>query len=112
MLFFWGMTIDTISCMCIVLIVGLCVDYSVHIAHAFNVARGETGGERARAALTTMGPAILNGGTTTWLALIVLAFSNSYGFIVMFRVRLSNKLRQWQCYGSVMDRVGTVRPTG
>lgn len=87
MLFFWGMTIDTISCMCIVLIVGLCVDYSVHIAHAFNVAAGgQTGGERARAALTAMGPAILNGGTTTWLALIVLAFSNSYGFIVMFRV--------------------------
>ena len=41
MLFFWGMTIDTISCMCIVLIVGLCVDYSVHIAHAFNVAEGQ-----------------------------------------------------------------------
>ena len=40
MLFFWGMTIDTISCMCIVLIVGLCVDYSVHIAHAFRDATG------------------------------------------------------------------------
>ena len=92
MIHFWGLTIDPISCVIIVLGVGLCVDYSVHIAHAFNVARGETGGERARAALTTMGPAILNGGTTTWLALIVLAFSNSYGFIVMFRVRLANTL--------------------
>ena len=94
MLFFWGMTIDTISCMCIVLIVGLCVDYSVHIAHAFNVAKGETGGDKARVALTAMGPAILNGGTTTWLALIVLAFSNSYGFIVMFRVRLAKLIEQ------------------
>jgi Niemann-Pick C1 protein len=41
MLFFWGITIDTISCMCIVLVVGLCVDYSVHIAHAYNVADGK-----------------------------------------------------------------------
>ena len=91
MLFFWGMTIDTISCMCIVLIVGLCVDYSVHIAHAFSVAQGETGGEKARVALTTMGPAILNGGVTTVLALSLLGFSKSYAYIVFFKVdRLSS----------------------
>ena len=39
-LHFWGITIDIISCINIVLSVGLCVDYSVHIGHAFLVARG------------------------------------------------------------------------
>ena len=39
-LHFWGMTIDIISCINIVLAVGLCVDYSVHIGHAFLIAKG------------------------------------------------------------------------
>ena len=39
-LHFWGITIDIISCINIVLAIGLCVDYSVHIAHAYLVAGG------------------------------------------------------------------------
>ena len=33
-----------------------------------------------------MGPAILNGGTTTVLALSLLGFSKSYAYIVFFKV--------------------------
>ena len=40
-LHFWDITIDIISCINIVLAIGLCVDYSVHIGHAFMVAKGE-----------------------------------------------------------------------
>ena len=40
-LHFWGITVDIISCVNIVLAVGLCVDYSVHIGHAFIVAKGD-----------------------------------------------------------------------
>ena len=32
---FWGLTIDTVSCTNIIISIGLCVDYSAHIAHAF-----------------------------------------------------------------------------
>ena len=64
--YFWGLTIDPLVCMGTVLVVGLCVDYSVHIAHAFADASG-TSGERASEALITIGPAIFNGGTTTFL---------------------------------------------
>ena len=39
-LHFWDITIDTLSCVNIVLAVGLCVDYSAHIAHAFIVSQG------------------------------------------------------------------------
>jgi Niemann-Pick C1 protein len=45
-----------------------------------------TSGERAAHGLTQMGPAILNGGITTFLALFFLAFSQSYAFIVFFKV--------------------------
>ena len=41
MLHFWGITVDTLSCINIVLAIGLCVDYSAHIAHAFIVSKGK-----------------------------------------------------------------------
>jgi Niemann-Pick C1 protein len=84
-IYFWGLTIDTISCICIILIVGLCVDYAAHIAHAFIVSEGSSA-ERAANGLTEMGPAILNGGITTFLALVMLAFADSYGFTVFFKI--------------------------
>ena len=40
-LHFWDITIDTLSCVNIVLAVGLCVDYSAHMAHAFIVSQGQ-----------------------------------------------------------------------
>ena len=43
-LHFWKMTIDVTSCISIVLAIGLCVDYSVHIAHAYLIAQGTQGG--------------------------------------------------------------------
>ena len=30
---FWGLTIDTVSCVNLIIAIGLCVDYSAHIAH-------------------------------------------------------------------------------
>ena len=39
-LHFWDITIDIVSCINIVLAIGLCVDYSVHIGHAFITAKG------------------------------------------------------------------------
>ena len=79
-----GLTIDTISCVSIVLVIGLCVDYNSHIAHAYIVSFGSSR-ERATHALTEIGPAVLNGAITTFLALVFLAFSQGYAFIVFFR---------------------------
>jgi Niemann-Pick C1 protein len=87
MIYFWGLSIDTIVCMSVVLVVGLCVDYSAHIILSFCMAKGTTSLERASTALITIGPAILNGGTTTFLALVFLGFSNSFAYIVMFKAR-------------------------
>ena len=41
LLHFWNITIDTISMVNIVLAIGLCVDYSVHVGHAFLIAEGD-----------------------------------------------------------------------
>ena len=39
-LYLWDVTIDIVSCINVVISVGLCVDYSVHIGHAYITASG------------------------------------------------------------------------
>lgn len=83
----WGLTVDTVSCIALVLAVGLSVDYAAHISHAFLAIRGvQDKKERARAALEGVGPAVLQGGFSTLLSFILLAGSSSHVFITFFKV--------------------------
>ena len=82
---FWGLTIDTVSCTNIIISIGLCVDYSAHIAHAFLANQGSRN-ERVKTALTEIGPAVFNGGFSTFLAFVLLAGSKSHVFTVFFKV--------------------------
>ena len=84
-MFFWGLTIDTSSAILITVAMGLAVDYSAHIGHAFMVTPGERD-ERIRITLVNMGPAVLNGGTSTFLAFAMLMLSKSYVFITFFKI--------------------------
>ena len=85
--YFLGQTIETVTCLCLVLGIGFCVDYCAHVAHAFGVASGNSE-KRVEIVLTEMGTAILNGATTTFVGFSLLAFSDYYGFTVVFRVSL------------------------
>jgi len=85
-LHFWDITIDIISCVNIVLAIGLCVDYSVHIGHAYLVSESGDREERARQAVASIGPAVFNGGFTTFLALVLLGASSSHVFQSFFKV--------------------------
>ncbi|CAB4059413.1 NPC1 [Lepeophtheirus salmonis] len=76
----------TIACVNIVLSIGLCVDYSIHIAHFFLCASGDAA-ERAASSVESIGIAIINGGTTTFMALILLIFSESHIFITFFKAK-------------------------
>ena len=38
---FWNLTIDTVSCNNLIIAIGLCVDYSAHIAHRFLLEPGD-----------------------------------------------------------------------
>ena len=48
--------------------------------------------ERTVATLRNIGPAVFNGGLSTFLAFVLLANSSSYGFTVFFRVRTQHVL--------------------
>jgi Niemann-Pick C1 protein len=85
--FMWllGFAIDSVSVINLVLAVGLSVDYSAHIGHCFMVKGGTDKNQRSIEALADMGAAVLAGGTSTFLAVVVLLFSNSYVFFVLSR---------------------------
>ncbi|KAJ9452710.1 Patched-related protein 9 [Diplonema papillatum] len=87
-----GVELNSVSVICIVLAIGLSVDYSVHIAHAYLLANADSdtiasaGDKRAAYALLKMGPAVFNGGFSTLLAVLPLFFADSYVFTVFFRM--------------------------
>lgn len=84
-MYFWGLSIDTIAAVLITIAMGLAVDYSAHIAHAFMTNHG-TRNERVSEALVEMGPAVFNGGFSTFLAFALLMTSASYIFKTFFKI--------------------------
>ena len=84
-LYFWGMTIDQFSLISTIIGLGLSVDYSVHMAHAFIASKG-TKIERTKNGFIKIGPAVLQGGFTTFLAVVFVCNSQSHSYITFFRV--------------------------
>lgn len=76
----------------VVISVGLCLDYSIHVAQEFLVADG-TANERASEAVTKVGRAVFNGGFTTFLGMAVLSMGPgkpfyAFAFLFMYMVVL------------------------
>lgn len=85
-MYFWDLSIDTIISTILVIALGFAVDYAAHIGHAFMAARKGSRNDRAREALVEIGPAVFNGGISTFLAFCLLAVSESYAFQTFFKV--------------------------
>ncbi|CEL94251.1 unnamed protein product [Vitrella brassicaformis CCMP3155] len=83
-MYYWGVPINTVSVIYIVLGLGLSVDYSAHIGYSFMLQQAATRDERVVKALGEIGASVLNGAFSTFLAILVLAFSKSYVFRVFF----------------------------
>lgn len=81
----WDLTIDIISCINLVLCIGLCVDYSAHIGLHFMQVKG-TRNERAHTTLHEMGPPVINGAFSTFLSFAPLVFSDSHVFLSFFKI--------------------------
>jgi len=80
----WDLAIDNVSVIQLVISVGLAVDYAAHIGHSFMTKAG-TRQERVVATLGDVGSAVMNGGISTFLAVMLLALSKSYVFRVLFQ---------------------------
>lgn len=90
-MYFWGLTIDIVSCIGLELAVGLSVDYAAHVAHAFLNASTEDKKVQDRKTRTLIavkhiGAAVAYGAGSTLLALSMLAFSDAYVFRAFFKI--------------------------
>ncbi|XP_046844152.1 patched domain-containing protein 3-like isoform X2 [Xenia sp. Carnegie-2017] len=85
LMYYWNLTIDVVSAIVLVIGVGLSVDYASHVGHAYLMQTGNSK-ERATKALQYIGPAVWNGGFSTFLAIVLLPSSESYIFMTFFKV--------------------------
>lgn len=99
LLYLWDVDLNTITVVNLVVAIGLAVDYTAHIGHAYlTVEPPETHPDgkpltnhekrvfKARGAVGAMGPSVFHGAASTFLAIVVLSPSKSYIFINFFRM--------------------------
>ncbi|KFD52451.1 patched family protein [Trichuris suis] len=84
----WGINLDTISMITMIMSIGFSVDFSAHIAHAFVVTDLKSSTERAKRAISQMAWPVLQGGISTILGVAVLANLDSYMVLAFFKTVL------------------------
>merc|ERR1712054_196702 len=84
-MFHWGMKIDGVTVVMLIVALGLAVDYSAHIGVAYLHTHGRTRGEAVIEALADMGTPVCHGAMSTFIAIVVLAGSKSFVFISFFK---------------------------
>nr|XP_012227308.1 PREDICTED: patched domain-containing protein 3-like [Linepithema humile] len=84
-MYFLGLTVEVSSSITILLCAGLAVDYAAHIGLEFIRSSGSKQ-ERALTTFSVIGPAVLNGGLSTFLAFVLLGFSRAYIFMTFFKL--------------------------
>lgn len=83
---FWDINLNSVSVVNLALAVGLSIDFSAHIGLAFMEAPGVDRVKRATMALTELGPPLVHGGMSTFLAISILVFARSYVFRIFFKM--------------------------
>ncbi|XP_067119360.1 patched domain-containing protein 3-like, partial [Centruroides vittatus] len=69
---FWGVNLDIISTMSLILCVGFSVNYPAHISYAYVMSRCETPNEKLQDSLYRIGFPILQGSLTTGIGILIL----------------------------------------
>lgn len=81
---FAGDNINVVTYVCLVISVGLLVDFLMHILLRYYESHGRTREEKIKDTLECMGPSILMGGLSTFLGVLPLAFSTNEVTRVVF----------------------------
>lgn len=87
-MFFWQLTLSAFTTVQIIISVGLCVNFTVQISHAFMTATGKNRNERVTVALEKVGIPILNGAFSSLLCIFILFLGESYVFTAMFKTMM------------------------
>lgn len=81
----WGVNLDSISMINLIMCIGFSVDFSAHISYAFISCEESSSKERVKSALYSLGLPIFQGSISTILGIVALAFAPSYVFLTFFK---------------------------
>jgi len=84
LMYYYGLTIEFVTAILMILSCGLALDYSAHIGVAYIGYHGGTRQERAIYAFNSVGKAIFHGGFSSFLAIAPLSMSKNYIFFTFF----------------------------
>ena len=85
-MYFWGLTLSSITMIHIIMSVGFSVDFSAHICHGFMDSAHHDRNEGAKGAIIRAGGPIFNGAMSSFIGIIMLLFSKSFIFKSFFKV--------------------------
>ncbi|CAH1155955.1 unnamed protein product [Phaedon cochleariae] len=82
----WGVNLDSISMINLIMCIGFSVDFTAHICYAYMSSKAKTPDERVKDALYALGLPIFQGSVSTILGMIALLLANNYIFSVFFKM--------------------------
>lgn len=85
-MYYWGLTLSSITMIYIIMCVGFCIDFSTHVCHAFVQSQGTDRKTRTAHSIDVAGGAVFNGAMSTIIGISTLSLSSSQIFISFFKV--------------------------
>lgn len=81
----WGVNLDSISMINLIMCIGFSVDFSAHISYAYISCEETNPADRVKSSLYSLGLPIFQGSVSTILGIVALAFAPSYVFLTFFK---------------------------
>jgi len=81
----WGVSLDSISMINLIMCIGFSVDFTAHICYAYMSSKAKEPEERVRECLYALGLPIIQGAMSTILGVMVLYWAGSYIFLTFFK---------------------------
>ncbi|MCL4144429.1 UNVERIFIED_CONTAM: hypothetical protein GTU68_007813 [Idotea baltica] len=82
----WGVNLDQISMINLIMCIGFSVDFSAHISYAYLTAKVETSEERLKECLYSLGLPIVQGGLSTIVCIVTFVLAPSYVYVTFFKI--------------------------
>ena len=82
---FWKLSLSAMKTIQLLIAVGLCLNFTVHMSHSFMIATGKSRKERVSMALEKVGGMIMNEAISVFLSLLMLAFGSSLLYTSFFK---------------------------
>lgn len=82
----WGVNLDSISMINLIMCIGFSVDFTAHICYAYMSSTAQTPDERVKESLYALGLPIFQGSVSTILGMIALLLAQNYIFSVFFKM--------------------------